>query len=216
MSVSAGVWLRWAFGGRGGLQSRAGLDWTGLEQVRTGGWVGGRGWVERSSVFGTPGCGPGGLQGGIQRYKRGQAGHPIDKVSRKEEEFREKKKKKKSCRANNGRSCDACARTQVHKACIFSRSFSTVTYLVLLLARQERDGGRERGGGSANKKAPHSRIKVPMLQAAHAITTCRRVGYVHQPARKPPSLWALCSGIRLLRAHWFPRPAFTAPCPSLD
>lgn len=71
--------------------------------------------------------------GGYRGTRGGQAGQPIDEVSRKEEEFQ--KKKKKSCRANDGRSCDACARTRVHKACIFSRYLSTVTYLVLLLAR---------------------------------------------------------------------------------
>lgn len=42
------------------------------------------GWVGRSSVFGTLGCGPGGLQGGIRRYKTGPSRASIDEVSRKE------------------------------------------------------------------------------------------------------------------------------------
>lgn len=63
-SVSASVCWLWAFGGGGGAaeQGRTGLGWA--RQDRTGWegvWIG---WVGRSSVFGTLGCGPGGLQGG--------------------------------------------------------------------------------------------------------------------------------------------------------
>lgn len=80
VSVSVSANVRWLLAGFGLLgeegaaeQGRTGLDWA--RQDRTGwvdGWVDGR--VGRSSVFGTLGCGPGGLQGGIRRYKRAKPG----------------------------------------------------------------------------------------------------------------------------------------------
>lgn len=61
---------------------------------------------------------------------------------------------------------------------IFSRLFFSVTYQVLLDGKaREREKEKERQRQRA-KMTSLLRIKVPMLQAAHAITTCRRVDFL--------------------------------------
>lgn len=115
-----------------------------------------------------------GCKGGYGGTRGGPSRASIDKVSRKE---KKKKEEEAGCRANNnGRSCDASARAQANKACIFQALlFSNVPGFVGWQGKRER--GKERQREQA-KMTSLIRIKVPMLQAAHAITTCRRVDFL--------------------------------------
>lgn len=87
---------------------------------------------------------------------------------------------------------------------VYSRSFLTVR-TALLLTRQEKEKERER---EREREGPHPRIKVPMFQAAHAITTCRwadwGVWLMCAPTRpKTTQPWEQHSGIRLSPPHCF-------------
>lgn len=210
-----GCWLALGFWGkRGGLQSRAGLDWAGPRQERVGGWV--CGWKGGEVVsFWDAGLRTGWAARGDTEVQEGPSRASIDEVSRKE-----KIKNKKP----QGAELIIMAADAMHMRGprlirhVYSRSFLTVR-TVLVLTRQEKEKERER---ESEREGPHPRIKVPMFQAAHAITICRWVDWGRMvdvctnPPENQPALGTALWNPPFTTTLFFLRPGFSAPCPSLN
>lgn len=136
---------------------------------------------------------------GDTEVQEGPSRASIDEVSRKEQ-----KSKKSRCRANNnGRSCDAYARTQANKACIF-QILPHSTYSTAVDQAREEEGERERASEKDLTLASRSPCSKPPMPSPSAGGWIGGGWLMCAPTRpKTTQPWEQHSGIRLSPPHYF-------------